>query len=286
MNATKIKNIINKVAEIAHTYGINNCYVVGGYPRSVIMNNITDDVHDLDFASAWPGEATKLGSLVAGKLTKELPEIYHRTGTVKTTYDGMDLEFQGTYGPISDNLNITQEMEKYGVSISPLNINIYARDFTINTLIQDLHDREIYDVTGYAVKDIENKIIRTIVDPDIAIPSNPLIILRAIRFSLRYNFEIDRKLKQSIKTNSSYLRKELGPERLQIEVLKMLQTDYEGTINKMKKFGLMEILQNEQYDIFELIKDVDFKNFEEDLNNIMTEISSWNGTKQKLIKKH
>jgi tRNA nucleotidyltransferase (CCA-adding enzyme) len=273
MNPTKIKNIINKVAEVATTYGINNCYVVGGYPRSVIMNNIADDVHDLDFASAWPGQATKLGSLVAGKLTKELPEIYHRTGTVKTTYDGIDLEFQGTYGNISDNLDIVQEMERYGVSISPLNINIYARDFTINTLIQDLNDRELYDITGYGVHDIENKIIRTIVNPDIVIPSNPLIILRAIRFSLRYGFEIDKDLRRAISTNSHYIRKVLSPERLQIEVLKMLQTDYDGTLNKMKKFGLMEIMTNQDYDIFETIKDVDINNFSASLNNIMTEIS-------------
>jgi tRNA nucleotidyltransferase (CCA-adding enzyme) len=274
MSTNKIKTIINKVAEVAELYGINNCYVVGGYPRSVIMNNISDDVHDLDFASAWPGEATKLGSLVAGKLSKELPEIYHRTGTVKTTYNGMDLEFQGTYGPISDNLNIVQEMERFGISICPLNINIYARDFTINTLIQDLYDKEIYDITGYGVKDIENKIIRTVINPDISIPSNPLIILRAIRFSLRYNFEIDKKLIQSIKTNSSLLRQQLSPERLQIELLKMLKSDYEGTINKMKKFGLMEVMQNKDYDIFEIIKDVDVKNFSKDLDNIMTEISS------------
>jgi tRNA nucleotidyltransferase (CCA-adding enzyme) len=274
MNPTKIKNIIHKVSDIAAMYGINNCYVVGGYPRSVIMNNVSDDVHDLDFASAWPGQATKLGSLVAGKLTKELPEIYHRTGTVMTHYDGIDLEFQGTYGPISDNLDVIQEMEKYGIQISPLTINIYARDFTINTLIQDLNDREIYDITGFAVRDIENKIIRTIIDPNKAIPSNPLIILRAIRFSLRYGFEIEKELEQSIKLNSAHLRKNLSPERLQIEVLKMLQTDYDGTINKMKKFGLQEVLSNEDYNIFEVIKNVDVNNFSEGLDNIMTEISS------------
>jgi tRNA nucleotidyltransferase/poly(A) polymerase len=274
MNPTKIKNIINKVAEIATTYGINNCYVVGGYPRSVIMNNISEDVDDLDFASAWPGEATKLGSLVAGKLTKELPEIYHRTGTVATTYNGIDLEFQGTYGPVSDNLDIIQEMEKYGIAISPLTINIYSRDFTINTLIQDLRDREIYDVTGHAVKDIQNRIIRTIVDPNVSIPSNPLIILRAIRFSLRYNFEIEKDLKTAIKSNKKYLRKDLSSERLQIELLKMLKTDFDGTLNKMKKFGLMEILKNEDYNIFELIKDIDMNNVEKSIDNIMTEISS------------
>ena len=270
MSKQKFSRIIQKISLVAERNGINNVYVVGGYPRALIMNNI-DDVHDLDIASAWPGEAKKLGSLSASELTEELPETYHRTGTIKFIYNDVELEFQGHHGDLSDNLHIVQEMEKFGISITPLTTNIYSRDFTINTLIQDIYDFNIYDITGMAVSDIKNKVIRAVIDPLISIPKNPLMILRAIRFSLRYGFRIDSYLEEAMNKHRKELNEQLGPERLQIEILKMLKEDYDGTLELMKGFKLEDILINENYDIFEIIKDIDIENFEGDISDLIKE---------------
>ena len=70
------------------------------------------------------------------------------------------------------------------------------------------------------------------------------------------------------------LRKELSPERLQIEILKMLKADYDGTIKMIRDFKLTEVLKNDDYNIFEIIKDIDIENFEGDLDNLIKERSS------------
>jgi len=270
MSKQKFSRALKKIAMVGEANGISNVYVVGGYPRALIMENM-DDVHDLDIASAWPGQAVKLGYLAAAEMVEDIPETYQRTGTIKFTYDDIDLEFQGTSGDLSDNLHIVQEMEKFGVSITPLTTNIYARDFTINTLILDIYDFNTYDITGMGARDIKNKVIRAVVDPNISIPKNPLMILRAIRFSLRYSFRIDSHLEEAMKKNRNVLREQLSSERLQIEVLKMLKEDYDGTLQLMHEFKLDDILTNDDYDIFKVIKDIDIENFEGDISQLIEE---------------
>jgi len=267
---SKLKKIVKIISEIAKSYGIKNSYIVGGYPSALIMDNVKDDVHDLDFASAWPGEATKLGSMAASELINELPEIYHRTGTVKFSYEDVDLEFQGTLGSIADTQPIISQLTLYGISVSPLTLNIYARDFTINTIIQDLGNLELYDITGFGVTDIENGLIRTPLNPNILAKVNPIILLRAIRFSLRYNYRIVQPLNDVIESHKKLLLKTYTPERLQIEILKMLQENYEGTIYSIKKYGMEEILKNKYYDIFKILDNVDITEFDGDLKLLVT----------------
>jgi len=265
----KLRNIVSRVSKIATSNGIGNSYVVGGYPRSLIMDNVKEDVHDLDFASVWPGEATKLGSMAASEMINDLPEIYHRTGTIKFTYDDVDLEFQGTLANIFDYQDAAIEMESLGIEVSPLTLNIYSRDFTINTLIQDLSDLKIYDITGYGYRDIKNKVIRTNLSAERVIKSNPLIIMRAIRFSFRYGFKIDRNLQNNMMNKGRFIEESLESERLQIEVLKMMQCNYDETIRMFKKFGLSNLLYNDSYNIFEVIKDVDIENFQGDIKDLI-----------------
>lgn len=265
----KFKRIVNTVSKIAKSYGIKNSYVVGGYPRAIVMGSVKKDTHDLDFASAWPGEATKLGSIAASEMVGILPEIYHRTGTVKFTYQGIDLEFQGILGHLSDLSLIRQQMEKYSISMSPLNINIYSRDFTINTLIQDLASKDIYDITGFGIRDIFNGIIRTPIDSDISVLHSPLIILRAIRFSLRYDFSIDRKLSSAMKKYSDLLVKKITAERLQLEILKMLKEDYDGTMQMISEYNIEDILSNSTYNIYKIIDRVNLDSYESDLSDLI-----------------
>jgi tRNA nucleotidyltransferase/poly(A) polymerase len=271
---TKLKQIVNKISKIAFANGIHNSFIVGGYPRAIIMDRVKDDTHDLDFASAWPGEATKLGSIASGELSKELPEIYHRTGTIVFNYEGIDLEFQGGLGSISDTYDIARELEKFGIAVSPLTLNIYERDFYINTLILDLNDQKIYDITGYGVSDIKNKRIRTVIDPTISAKHNPLMLLRAIRFAFRYDFVIEDRLKELIKNSGRFLRKRMSSERLQIEVLKMLQANYEETMIAFEKYNLGDLLKNSDYDIMKIIKDIDIENFSGELDQLIKESPS------------
>jgi poly(A) polymerase len=268
-NLHGLKKIINKISDVAKKHGIHNCYSVGGYTRSLIMDEKRTSVNDIDIASAWPGEATKLGSLAAAEMTNELPEVYHRTGTIKFNYDNVDIEFQGMLGGVYDLQPVMGQLKKYGIEITPINLNIYSRDFTINTLIEDIRTGEMYDITGFGISDIENEIIRTPIDSDVLINYSPITCLRAIRFSLRYNFLIDQQLKSGIDKYSYLLNEKYSPERIQIEILKMLKENYDGTIFYLKEFNLLNLIKNEKYDLYDITSNINIKEYEGDLKNLV-----------------
>jgi tRNA nucleotidyltransferase/poly(A) polymerase len=68
------------------------------------------------------------------------------------------------------------------------------RDFTINSLFYNINKNIIEDLTNYGINDLITGIIRTPLDPIVTFKDDPLRILRAIRFSSRYNFYLDHNL--------------------------------------------------------------------------------------------
>jgi len=83
-------------------------------------------------------------------------------------------------GPFEDNTFGTPETDAY------------RRDFTVNGLFYDIKDFSVIDWVG-GMKDIEKKIIRSIGDPDIRFQEDPVRMMRAVKFSSRLGFKIERK---------------------------------------------------------------------------------------------
>ena len=83
-------------------------------------------------------------------------------------------------GPLEDNTFGTPETDAY------------RRDFTVNGLFYDIKDFSVIDWVG-GMKDLERKIIRVIGDGDIRFQEDPVRMMRAIRFSSRLGFTIERK---------------------------------------------------------------------------------------------
>src|SRR5690606_9624654 len=64
------------------------------------------------------------------------------------------------------------------------------RDFTINGLFYDSESHSVIDYVG-GMKDIEERVVRTIGAPDVRFREDPVRILRAIKFSARLDLGID-----------------------------------------------------------------------------------------------
>ena len=74
----------------------------------------------------------------------------------------------------------------------------HRRDFTVNGLFYDIKDFSVIDYVG-GMKDLKRGIIRTIGDPDVRFQEDPVRMMRAIKFSSRLGFKIERKTLQAIK---------------------------------------------------------------------------------------
>ena len=89
-------------------------------------------------------------------------------------------------GPMEDNTFGTPQTDAY------------RRDFTVNGLFYDIKDFSVIDWVG-GMKDLEKKIIRAIGDPEIRFQEDPVRMMRAIKFSARLGFTIERKTLAAMK---------------------------------------------------------------------------------------
>lgn len=112
--------------------------------------------------------------------------------------------------------------------IRPLNLfgtvleDAHSRDFTINALQLNIVDCKYYvDRTGMAIKDLKEKVIRTVTDPDDVFTADPQRMLRAIRFASEMGYTIEKYTWISMCKNA-HLIDNLPPERQREELNKML----------------------------------------------------------------
>ena len=99
------------------------------------------------------------------------------------------------------------------------------RDFTINALALDLSEANYGNLLDpfNGIQDLENKIIRTPLDPDITYSDDPLRMMRAIRFASQLNFKIEKSSLDALFRNSERI-KIITNERIVVELNKILES--------------------------------------------------------------
>ena len=205
-------------------------YLAGGAVRDELMGI---DAKDLDFVinmqfggirfARWA--TREMGNYERGSN----PVIYPEYGTAKFNLRGIEHN-----GFKLDDIDIecvmprTEEYEegsrKPKVDSGSLKDDVDRRDFTTNSLLKNLSTGEILDLTGQGKQDIKDGIVRTPLDPDVIFSEDPLRMLRAVRFTMKYDWDLPLFMIRSMKSNASKL-KQISVERVQEELNKMLMTD-------------------------------------------------------------
>lgn len=197
----KIENIIpSSIKDLAVLFSKNSrkLFLVGGAIRDFVMNETPKDF-DL-CTDATPDEILNIlkGKYRATEQGKAFGVI-----VVYTEDQPMGMEIatfrEDIYG---DKIGLTRNPD---VKFSTIDKDVLRRDIPFNAMFFDLYDNEIVDLVG-GMKDIKNKITRFVGNPDDRIEEDPLRILRLMRFSCRYNFDIDIKTKESIVKNVDMLK--------------------------------------------------------------------------------
>jgi poly(A) polymerase len=115
------------------------------------------------------------------------------------------------------------------------------RDFTINALMYDVQKQVIYDWTG-GLDDIESKTIRTIGDADRRIREDPVRIIRALKFSIRLNLNIESSLYDAMKVYHHALSA-CAPARIIEEIFKILRSGVSAPcISMMHDIGILSTI--------------------------------------------
>ncbi|WP_462137087.1 CCA tRNA nucleotidyltransferase [Candidatus Mycalebacterium sp.] len=127
------------------------------------------------------------------------------------------------------------ETVSYGTSEKD---DVERRDFTINGLLLDPENGEIFDYVG-GRKDLEAKIVRTIGEPERRFAEDRLRMLRAARFAADLGFEIEPRTFRAIVKNSRFIE-EVSAERARDEIVKILTHRNSGRgLGLLRKMGLL-----------------------------------------------
>lgn len=167
------------------------------------------------------------------------PVIFPRFGTAKfnlrgVIHNGIDLSDMDVEAVMPRKEQYTAGSRKPTVTGGELKDDVERRDFTINSLLKDLSSGEILDLTGLGKADIQAGIVRTPLNPDKIFTDDPLRMLRAIRFAVKYQWKLPMFMLRGLKKNASQL-KNISQERIRDELNKMLVTETPDKAVKMLK---------------------------------------------------
>jgi len=175
------------------------------------------------------------------------PVIFPRFGTAKfnlrgVVHNGIDLSDMDIESVMPRKEQYTAGSRKPTVTGGELKDDVERRDFTVNSLLKDLSTGEIIDLTGMGKADIQSGIIRTPLNPDKIFTDDPLRMLRAIRFAVKYNWILPLFMMRGLKKNASQLPN-ISQERIRDELNKMLVTGHPSkAIKLMKVTGLLSFV--------------------------------------------
>jgi len=115
------------------------------------------------------------------------------------------------------------------------------RDFTVNAMYYNIGDYSIHDYAG-GHEDLEDKLIRLLGDPETRYREDPVRMLRAIRFAVKLDFDIEEDTAAPIEEMATLLQ-DIPAARLYEESLKMLQSGHGlETYHLMREYNLFQQL--------------------------------------------
>jgi len=209
----------------------HQAYLVGGCVRDLLL---AARPKDFDVAtSALPREVRRIfrNSRVIGRRFQLVHVLFRgakvievatfRQAPVESTSDDLLIRDDNVFGTAADDA--------------------FRRDFTINALFYDLHSRELVDfVNGLA--DIEDRLVRSIGDPEVRLREDPVRMLRAIKFASRLDLTIEDELWSAIcRYREDILR--AAPPRLLEEIYRVFRPGRSvAAVRLLKAAGILELL--------------------------------------------
>lgn len=218
---SEIKKVLKKIEQNGF-----ESYIVGGFVRDTLLCRATNDV---DIATnALPRDILSIfGGL------KELGG--YGTLNMKTSHFNYDIT---TYRQEKEYVARKPKKVEY---TNNLLTDLERRDFTINAICMNAKGKILDPFNG--VKDLEEKIIRTIGEAKVRLQEDPLRILRAIRFACVLNFELEDSLQMAIENQKNEILK-LSNFRIKQELDKILiHPNFQKGLALLEKFGILEILE-------------------------------------------
>lgn len=203
-------------------------YFAGGWVRDYVMDHPSSDI---DIATNAPPEV--------------ILDLFPRTLLIGLSFGVVIVLSNGCQFEVSTfrkDLEYKNGRKPEKIELATPEEDAMRRDFTINGMFYDPLEEKVYDYVG-GMEDIERGVIRAIGDPYERFNEDRLRMIRAIRFSSRFDFLIDPDTQEAIVENAEFLFPSVAVERVWQEFGKM--TDYprfEHACIEMQRLGLLPVI--------------------------------------------
>lgn len=231
-----LSELLAALGDMAAKNGLSEPHIVGGLPRDRLFG-VAAQVRDIDITTGDKGSFA-----LAMLASKEWPDARFRS------YDDghSSLDFSNIRLDFSNNFvlpGVEAELAKRGVAEpTALQKEMFSRDFTVNTLLQPMDlGKGPVDVTGMALDDIRDRVLKTPVEPELTIGYDPRRILRALKMALKFRLTVDPGLKDAmLKYRGGLSTLPLNSIRRQVN--QMLRMDPQKSMDLLSEYKLLPII--------------------------------------------
>jgi poly(A) polymerase len=237
INLTQNKNfkLFKTISAVAEKND-QSVFIVGGFVRDLLMQRKAPT--DIDFVTEQSG--IDLAKAVAKELNPNLKvSIFKTYGTAMVKFNHLDLEFVG-----ARKESYSENSRNPAVENGSLEDDQKRRDFTINALAISLNKENFGELIDpfNGREDLQNKILRTPLEPLQTYSDDPLRMMRALRFASTLNFEIEENSLKAIKNEAERI-KIVSLERVMVEFNKIMLSEKPSVgLKLMEETGLLNLI--------------------------------------------
>ncbi len=237
------RHLRHPVFEIVGQIADENCekaFAIGGYVRDCLLDR---QVKDIDIVVE--GSGIELAKAAAKALGVKKVTVYKNFGTAMFHHEGYEIEFVG-----ARKESYRSDSRKPIVENGTLDDDQKRRDFTINAMAISLNKAQYGELVDpfNGLIDLDARLIRTPLDPDVTYSDDPLRMMRAIRFATQLRFTIEPESLDAIRRNAERINI-VSMERISVELNKIIEA-------KRPSIGFKLLLKTQLLDQFfpEMVK--------------------------------
>ena len=229
----RLSNISKIISDLSREIQID-AYLVGGCVRDLMLNPSKDAI-DVDIMVE--GDGIAFAKILAQKIN--VPKIvpFKKFATAKIPYKEFEIEVASARLETYDKSSRSPSE----VTLSNIQDDLLRRDFTVNAMAVSLNEQnfgEFFDPFN-GMEDLNNKILKTPLDPDTTFSDDPLRMMRAAYFASKLSLSIEKNCLESIKENAERISI-VSQERITNELFKILGTKKPSIgLDILQQSGLM-----------------------------------------------
>ena len=215
-----------------------NLFFIGGVVRDEILGQKSFDI-DITYV----GDAIAFAKTIPNA---EIIQINEPFGTVKVKFEDQEIDIASTRCEIYPQKGHLPVVNNIGCSLKE---DILRRDFTINALAKSTLTGEIIDYTS-GIEDIKNKTLRVLHDKSFI--DDPTRIVRGLKFSVRFGFELDehtKKLQEEYLNNINY---DMSYKRLKKELIETFNLNSQNAFEKFVEQGIYKLIAPQEFKLPEI----------------------------------